>query len=165
MQSPPPGSSGASAPRSRGDAPGPDPERSERRLRSDRVFGIVLFVFGGYATLTLMVGSTEDALASQVAMIYDLYGVGTYSTRPEGLDALGTVAIVAYLVNFALWLYLAIVRWQRRRRAAWCAFAGAAIAILIGIVVGGIALSMHPEFLDWVAEVSQSGELPEPTGT
>ncbi|KAB1643268.1 DUF6264 family protein [Gulosibacter chungangensis] len=150
----------------RGNTPGPGPvlspeEIRKLRLRSDRMIGIMLFIIGVFATVVNMANLTGDALAQQGALAFETYGLGEYH-RPADLAAIGWVGVALHPLNYAIWLYVALKRWQNRKFAAWCAFVGAVIAIVISAAVMMTAFSMHPEIIDWI---QHGAPMPAPTQT
>lgn len=119
----------------------------------------MLFIIGIFATVVNMASVTGDGLAQQAAVYFDLYELGDYH-RPADLAAIGWVGIILHPLNYAIWLYVALKRWQKQKFASWCAFVGAIIAIVISAAVMITALGMHPEMIAWF----QQG-APMPTQT
>ncbi|WP_254910472.1 DUF6264 family protein [Gulosibacter sp. 10] len=137
----------------RGDAPGPgpvlDPEEVRRiRFRGDRMIGIMLFVVGVAATVVHMASVTESGLAEQGVLAFQTYGLGDY-VRPESLAGIGVIGLVLHPLNYAVWLYIALLRWRKRKFAAWCAVVGAVTAVIISVVIMTAALAAHPEVVEW----------------
>jgi hypothetical protein len=74
--------------------------------------GIGLFALGIFGTIMHMTSVGEQALVSQVVVLFDQFGLGAYH-RPSGLAAISWTGIVLHVVNYAVWLYVA-VRGSRR---------------------------------------------------
>lgn len=109
----------------------------------------MLFIVGGFATVVNMASITVDGLVQQAALAFEMYKLGPY-IRPDGLDAIAWVGIIAHPLNYAVWLYVALKRWQKQKFASWCAFAGAGVALIITVVLMVSAFAMHPEIMSWV---------------
>lgn len=120
--------------------------------------GIGLFVLGIFGTIVHMLNVTEQSLVTQVAQLYHQLDLGPYQ-RPADLGVLAIVGVVAHVVNYAVWLYVAVARWNAEKRAMWCAAVGAVLAIVITLAVVTAAMFAHPEVIDWFASGS-----PAPTG-
>ncbi|MGO1545610.1 MAG: DUF6264 family protein [Gulosibacter sp.] len=150
----------------RGNTPGPgaglSPEEiREVRRRSDKMIGIMLFIIGIFATVVNMTVVTADGIAQQAALAFEQYQIGEY-VRPEGLEALGLVGIILHPLNYAIWLYVALKRWQAKKFGGWCAIVGAVIALLLSLTILMIGLMAHPEMIAWV---EQGAPMPTPTPT
>ncbi|WP_125106256.1 DUF6264 family protein [Gulosibacter massiliensis] len=150
----------------RGKQPGPggqfSPEELRRlRLRGDRIMGIGLFVVGIFGTIIHMSSVTEQSLVTQVALLYHQLDLGDY-TRPADLGLVATTGVIAQVVNYAVWLYVAVRRWNASKRAMWCAAVGAVIAVAITLAVVTAAMFAHPEIIDWFAN---GAPAPSPTPT
>lgn len=127
--------------------------------------GIGLFVLGIFGTIVHMSSVTEQALVTQVAQLYHQLQLGPYQ-RPSDLGALAIVGIIAHVVNYAVWLYLAVARWNAKKRALWCAAVGAVLAIVITLAIVTVAMFAHPEIIDWFATGSPAPTgLPSPSAT
>ncbi|MDJ1370797.1 hypothetical protein C7K25_05370 [Gulosibacter molinativorax] len=123
------------------------------------MIGIMLFIIGGFATVVHMATLLPDALAQQAALAFEAYGLGDYH-RAAGLEDFAWVGIVLHPLNYGVWLYVALKRWQKKKYGSWCAFAGAGVALIISMTVMVIAFAMHPEILAWVESGSP---MPTPT--
>lgn len=108
----------------------------------------MLFIVGAFATVVNMSTMTVDGLARQAALAFEMYDLGAY-VRPERLEDFAWVGVILHPLNYALWLYVALKRWQKQKYGSWCAFAGAGIALVISTVILITALAAHPEVLSW----------------
>lgn len=156
------GSTGSGAPGSPGAPPvAPDPDRDkirQARTRTDRIYGIGLFVAGIFATIVNMQVFTVPSLAPQYAALYEQYGLGDYA-RPDGLEPLSLVGVIGHPIIYAVALYLALLAWRRGRLASWIALVGAVVAFLFSGVLMAVGIAMHPELL----QAATSGATPTAT--
>lgn len=127
------------------------------------MIGIMLFIVGVFATVVNMASLTADGLAQQSAVYFDMYNLGEY-VRPAVLADFGWVGVVAHPLNYAIWLYVALKRWQKHKYASWCAFAGAGVALLISVAIMTAALAAHPEIVTWFQDGAPM-TTPTPTST
>ncbi len=148
----------------RGNTPGPVPNPDQLRelqRKSDRSTAIALFVIGLFATVFNMTGVTEQALVSNAAEFFRANNLGDYH-RPAELAPISWVGVIGYVVNYAAWLYLALVRYRAGKQATWCAFVGALIALLFGTIIGVLSLAAHPQIIDFATQSMMSGTAPTP---
>ncbi|WP_311478619.1 DUF6264 family protein [uncultured Gulosibacter sp.] len=133
--------------RPNGSGPSPVDGRREQLLRIDRIYGITLFVIGIFATVNMMLASTERVLVMTIADFYEQYGLGGY-VRPEGLAAIEWAGIILHPLNYAIWLYFAVRRWRAKKFSAWFALMGALVAWTISTVLMASAIFSHPGLID-----------------
>lgn len=129
--------------------------------RLDRMYGIMLFVIGVFATINFMSSTTEASIVAQAAALSREYGLTEYR-RPDGLGAVEWTGIVLQPLNYAVWLYIALVRWKAGKQATWCAFVGALIAWGIASVLMGAGLAAHPDLFDTIMQRGLPGATPQP---
>lgn len=156
MTVPPP--SGPPAGGAPGQNPGTPPDPQQRRLRElrrrgDKVYGIILLVIGLGAAVVSMSSFTETALAAQYAALFEEFDAGPY-LRPAGLTALSWVGILVHPVIYAVTLYLTLLRWRRRKPAAWIPVIGALVSLLFSWGLLAIGTALHPALLAAATAVS-----------
>lgn len=130
-----------------GSGPSPVGGRREQLLRVDRLYGITLFAIGVFATINMMLASTERVLVMTIANFYEQYGLGDY-VRPEGLAAIEWAGIILHPLNYAIWLYFSVRRWRAKKLTAWFALMGALLAWIISSLLMAAAVIAHPGLID-----------------
>lgn len=144
-----------------GSGPSPVDARRKQLLRVDRIYGIVLFVIGIFATINMMLASTERVLVMTISDFYEQYGLGEY-VRPDGLAAIEWAGIILHPLNYAIWLYFSVRRWRAKKFTAWFALMGALIAWILSSLLTFSAVVSHPGLID---AMLQQGFPPAPTTT
>lgn len=130
------------------------------RDRADRSTGAVILVMGIFATVMNMLMLTTNSLATQYAAVSEQYGVGPYE-RPAGLEPLSLIGVLGHPIIYALFAYLALKRWQAKKRGLWVAILGAVLGSLFSFAIVTAGLLLHPKLMDAVS----SGATPTPVSS
>lgn len=135
-------------------------ELAEARRKADRSSGIMLLALGLVVTVMNMSMLTENSLAAQYASVFQSYGIDPYE-RPAGLGAVSLAGVIGHPVIYAATLYVALVRWGRKRRAMWVIVLGAVVSMLFTFLLVTVGMSLHPELI----AAAQQGAMPTGVAT
>lgn len=122
---------------------------------------ILLFVIGLFATMIHMTNVTEQALVNVAADMFQTNNLGDYR-RPAELTLVSWIGVTGHVINYTVWLYVALVRYRNEKLIAWCAVAGAVTAMLFGTLIGTAALAAHPEIIEFATQSVSSTPTPTP---
>ncbi|HUH53806.1 MAG TPA: DUF6264 family protein [Microbacteriaceae bacterium] len=114
------------------------------RIRTDRIFTIVLLVIGAFGALNLALAAMN--MGRQLYQLAAAAGIDDV-TLPGSINTLESIGTITILSIYAVVLLWSVHRMRRRKMTFWVPLVGGVLAFITLTVFLAVALAMVPEIM------------------